>query len=276
MLKGFEMTHTKFSDAQTENWIEIEHKKFSDAQTENWMFTSQNRWEKCAANEDFIIRIGQPAGDQVYNLADAAFKAGDDIKIFGRTFTAIGLLRGVGVESELVLVSAETTKVMDHSNIGLQRVKTDHEIHRAKTRAANRTLEFLGYTYHGGEQYKPPLGNPPAFKCKYEKIDTSKVKLWELMQAEEEESVCFYDSVKNEVGGAALVEVYNNNTLYRKVAVTWQDALKEFVCTGCTFIKSHSEIGAAWIDGELEGDAAWDKEFIKMCHLVASMTCKPK
>lgn len=32
----------------------------------------------------------------------------------------------------------------------------------AEALAAVRTLEFLGYTYHGGEQWKPPLGNKPA------------------------------------------------------------------------------------------------------------------
>lgn len=28
---------------------------------------------------------------------------------------------------------------------------------------AIKTLEFLGYTYHGGEQWKPPLGKKPAW-----------------------------------------------------------------------------------------------------------------
>ena len=29
--------------------------------------------------------------------------------------------------------------------------------------AAIKTLEFLGYTYHGGEQWKPPLGKLPSW-----------------------------------------------------------------------------------------------------------------
>lgn len=29
--------------------------------------------------------------------------------------------------------------------------------------AALATLKHLGYTYHGGEQWKPPLGSPPKF-----------------------------------------------------------------------------------------------------------------
>jgi hypothetical protein len=30
-------------------------------------------------------------------------------------------------------------------------------------KAAQVTLQHLGYTYHGGEQWKPPLGKPPAY-----------------------------------------------------------------------------------------------------------------
>ena len=32
-----------------------------------------------------------------------------------------------------------------------------------KADAACATLQRLGYTYHGGEQWKPPLGTPPDF-----------------------------------------------------------------------------------------------------------------
>mgnify|MGYP003340432174 CR=1 FL=1 len=32
----------------------------------------------------------------------------------------------------------------------------------AAQEAAIKTLEFLGYTYHGAEYWKPPLGTPPA------------------------------------------------------------------------------------------------------------------
>ncbi len=32
-----------------------------------------------------------------------------------------------------------------------------------KDRAATRTLESLGYAYHGGEVWKPPVGQPPAY-----------------------------------------------------------------------------------------------------------------
>lgn len=34
-----------------------------------------------------------------------------------------------------------------------------------KRLAAVRTLEFAGYTYHGGEHWKPPLGPKPDFKA---------------------------------------------------------------------------------------------------------------
>lgn len=30
-------------------------------------------------------------------------------------------------------------------------------------KAAQATLQHLGYTYHGGEKWKPPLGKPPAY-----------------------------------------------------------------------------------------------------------------
>jgi len=33
-----------------------------------------------------------------------------------------------------------------------------------EAKAAIDTLEFLGYTYHGGEKWKPPLGNNPIVK----------------------------------------------------------------------------------------------------------------
>ena len=33
----------------------------------------------------------------------------------------------------------------------------------AKYGAALKTLQDLGYTYHGGEMWKPPLGTPPAY-----------------------------------------------------------------------------------------------------------------
>lgn len=33
----------------------------------------------------------------------------------------------------------------------------------AKYGAALKTLQDLGYTYHGGEMWKPPLGQPPAY-----------------------------------------------------------------------------------------------------------------
>ena len=33
--------------------------------------------------------------------------------------------------------------------------------------AAVKTLENKGYTYHGGEIWKPPLGKPPNFKLIY-------------------------------------------------------------------------------------------------------------
>ena len=33
----------------------------------------------------------------------------------------------------------------------------------ARLQAATRTLEHLGYTYHGGELWKPPVGKPPNF-----------------------------------------------------------------------------------------------------------------
>jgi hypothetical protein len=33
----------------------------------------------------------------------------------------------------------------------------------APEQAAVATLKFLGYTYHGGEHWEPPLGNKPAW-----------------------------------------------------------------------------------------------------------------
>lgn len=34
---------------------------------------------------------------------------------------------------------------------------------RTRERSAVKTLEALGYTYHGGEQWKPPLGKAPDY-----------------------------------------------------------------------------------------------------------------
>lgn len=38
---------------------------------------------------------------------------------------------------------------------------TDEQFNEVK--AAKATLINLGYTYHGGEMWKPPLGQPPAY-----------------------------------------------------------------------------------------------------------------
>ncbi len=109
------------------------------------------------------------------------------------------------------------------------------------------------------------------FKVKYEKIDTSKVKLWEVMDAYEWKGVCFYDSVKNEVAGAALVEVYNNNTLYTLVELDWEQSLGNFLgMTDLDDIRINPS-GGVKLTGWLT-----KKEFLTMCHLVASMTDKPE
>lgn len=36
-------------------------------------------------------------------------------------------------------------------------------LQRRQSEAAIKTLEQLGYTYHGGGQWKPPLGSPPDY-----------------------------------------------------------------------------------------------------------------
>ncbi len=112
------------------------------------------------------------------------------------------------------------------------------------------------------------------FKVKYEKIDTSKVKLWEVMDAEEWQGVCFYDSVKNEVAGAALVEVYNNNTLYRLVELDWEQSLGNFLVM--TEMTESADIRISQSGNVRLGGWLTKKEFFTMCHLVASMTDKPE
>jgi hypothetical protein len=43
----------------------------------------------------------------------------------------------------------------------------------SKLLAAQKTLERMGYTYHGGEQWKPPLGQAPDFAL----VDRLKARL---------------------------------------------------------------------------------------------------
>jgi hypothetical protein len=38
-----------------------------------------------------------------------------------------------------------------------------YEALKLEATAAINTLKFLGYTYHGGERWKPPLGECPAW-----------------------------------------------------------------------------------------------------------------
>ncbi len=60
--------------------------------------------------------------------------------------------------------------IMQWSDLELAAVKRYAEQYALQARAqvqgvdaAIRTLAYLGYTYHGGEQWKPPLGTAPRF-----------------------------------------------------------------------------------------------------------------
>ena len=46
----------------------------------------------------------------------------------------------------------------------------------AELQAARRTLTSLGYTYHGGTAWKPPLGPVPDFEYLADAIAASKVE----------------------------------------------------------------------------------------------------
>ncbi len=57
----------------------------------------------------------------------------------------------------------EVEDLSNHCDIGDVFKREDVERLFAESQAAVRTLQFLGYTYHGGEQWKPPLGKRPAW-----------------------------------------------------------------------------------------------------------------
>jgi hypothetical protein len=73
----------------------------------------------------------------------------------------------------------------------------------------------------------------------------------------------------------ALVSCGSN--LYRKVEreVTWKDELNDFL-EECRWLEDTSEIHEVIPKPDTENGEQFDNEFIKMCHLVASLTDKPE
>lgn len=100
--------------------------------------------------------------------------------------------------------------------------------------AAIKTLEHLGYAYHGGEQWKPARGEKPSYidKCEeYVKIDFTKEDLFDL-KYDLEAGVLFYehkdkyfpvDTVQNLVTCFSAKGFKGN--VYRKLALSKRDVM---------------------------------------------------
>jgi hypothetical protein len=71
-------------------------------------------------------------------------------KLYGNYPTRQGKVRGLKVLAD------------DHEN-AITAIKQALSAPVQEATAAINTLKFLGYTYHGGEQWKPPLGECPAW-----------------------------------------------------------------------------------------------------------------
>ena len=68
--------------------------------------------------------------------------------------------------------------------------------------AAIDTLKFLGYTYHGGEKWKPPLGPKPDFWEGYvpEPVKPAQQCKWPTCQSEEYQQA-LAEQIKRELVG---------------------------------------------------------------------------
>lgn len=78
--------------------------------------------------------------------------------------------------------------------------------------AAIRTLEAKGYTWRGGEQWAPPIGNPPDFDL----IDSLRTKIAEL----EAEAVHAMNEASN-VARSLFASHYSHEHAYSSGRITW-------------------------------------------------------
>lgn len=161
---------------------------------------------------------------------------------------------------------------------------------RTKGSTAMATLKNLGYTWNGGELWKPPLGKEPDYikpvKVEYEKVDKNAEggKYWECARdfaemptnslvARTNPPECSVMSWMNIKDNDELLREYRNDRIYRKVEreVSWQDEVVQFLDSYSSY-DFNKYIGFK----NANGDTAMQADFIKLCHLVASMTGKPK
>ena len=89
---------------------------------------------------------------------------------------------------------------------------------RAELSAAQKTLEGLGYTYHGGELWKPPLGRAPGFAL----VDRLNAKLEaakEALTPSAETKTAYMSEVKN---GDSFVSWTAIKEIMRMIRTRWE------------------------------------------------------
>lgn len=147
--------------------------------------------------------------------------------------------------------------------------------------SAVTTLKAMGYTWNGGEQWKPPLGDAPEYIKPRVKIDYVKVNPNKEGDAYWECARDFANGVElfiDELGARAVIDndellfTYKCNKLWRKVEaeLTWQDEVLEVVNSKV------ADFEAPYIefkDDEVIIDGRLNIEVFKsICKLVTSLT----
>lgn len=137
--------------------------------------------------------------------------------------------------------------------------------------AAVRTLENLGYTYHGGELWEPPIGEvPERFKFKHREFDKASDA---VIAFENGEDLYTHFKIDRWVRIMDVLQVIPNwsvGKIYCKVEIDWCDIVEEFLNT------SSNQPGMCDIKFGQVCCSPSDDTFIRMCHLVASLTEQPK
>lgn len=157
--------------------------------------------------------------------------------------------------------------------------RTVEQVHARN--AAVKTLEKLGYTYHGGELWEPPIGEVPSYikqpqvEVVYEEFTSTRIS--DIAKFYEDGNSLY--AVDSFSGEKIIINVYgaisqqrHGDPLYQRVEreVDWHDIVGNFIK-----LSDHSNEG---VDIYFHGSDKQisDENFIRMCHLVASMTEQPK
>lgn len=121
----------------------------------------------------------------------------------------------------------------------------------------------------------------PRMKVEYVKVDPNEDggSFWECARDFVEGGMIYVDElgVAEPVDNHELLFKYKTKRIYRKVEIeiTWQGELKEYL-ENCEELNDDDSVIHDAYKVSISESCKFNKEFIKMCHLVASMTDKPK